>query len=47
MVQVMKVEIENSMIELNVQYGNRKKLTIHIDSLGFITIKVPKDTSKV
>lgn len=42
----MKVKIENSMIDFNVQYGNRKKLSIHIDSLGFITVKVPKDTSK-
>ena len=42
----MKVEIENSMIEFNVQYGNRKKLSIHIDSLGFITVIAPKDTSK-
>ncbi|TQR15450.1 M48 family metallopeptidase [Psychrobacillus soli] len=42
----MKIEIENTMIEFNVQYGNRKKLSIHIDSVGFITVKVPKDTSK-
>ena len=43
---VMKVEIENEIIEFNVQYGNRKKLSIHIDSFGFITVKAPKDTSK-
>ena len=42
----MKVKFENKMIEFNVQYGNREKLSIHIDSLGFITVKVPKDTSK-
>ena len=42
----MKVEFENEIIEFNVQYGNGKKLTIHIDSIGFITVKVPKDTSK-
>lgn len=41
----MKVEIENNMIEFNVQFGNRKKLSIHIDLLGFITVKVPKGTS--
>jgi len=41
----MKVKIENKMIEFNVQYGNREKLSIHIDSLGFITVKVPKDAS--
>ena len=43
---VMKVEIENKMIDFNVQYGNREKLSIHIDSFGYITVKVPKDTSK-
>ncbi|MEK3980295.1 SprT family zinc-dependent metalloprotease [Psychrobacillus sp. FSL K6-2836] len=41
----MKVEIENNMIEFNVQFGNRKKLSILIDLLGFITVKVPKGTS--
>lgn len=43
---VMKVEIENEIIEFNVQYGNRKKLAIQIDSFGFITVKAPNDTSK-
>lgn len=43
---VMKVEIENEVIEFNVQYGNRKKLSIHIDSFGFISVKAPKDTNK-
>ncbi|AJS61330.1 M48 family metallopeptidase [Paenibacillus sp. IHBB 10380] len=42
----MKIEIENNIIEFNVQYGNRKKISIHIDSLGLITVKVPKNTSK-
>ncbi|MET3659279.1 M48 family metallopeptidase [Sporosarcina psychrophila] len=42
----MKVEIENEIIEFNVQYGNRKKLAIQIDSFGFITVKAPNDTSK-
>jgi predicted metal-dependent hydrolase len=42
----MKVEIENKSIKFNVQYGKREKLSIHIDSFGFITVKVPKDTSK-
>lgn len=42
----MKVEIENNIIEFNVQYGNGKKLSIHIDSFGFLTVKAPKDTSK-
>jgi predicted metal-dependent hydrolase len=43
---VMKIEFENNIIEFNVQYGNREKITIHIDSLGLITVKVPKETSK-
>ena len=41
----MKVEFENKVIEFNVQYGKVKKLSIHIDSFGFITLKVPKDTN--
>ena len=42
----MKVKIENETIEFNVQYGKGKKLSIHIDPFGFVTVKVPKDTSK-
>ncbi|MFJ7973458.1 M48 family metallopeptidase [Psychrobacillus sp. NPDC096389] len=42
----MKVKIQQNMIEFNVQYGNREKLSIHIDSVGFITVKVPKGTSE-
>ncbi|WP_070001171.1 M48 family metallopeptidase [Cellulosilyticum sp. I15G10I2] len=42
----MKIEIENNIIECNVQYGKGKKLSIHIESTGFITIKAPKHTSE-
>ena len=42
----MKIEFENNIIEFNVQYGRGKKISIHIDSFGFITLKVPNDTSK-
>ena len=42
----MKIEIENRIIEFNVQYEKRKKLLIHIDSVGFITVRVPKNTSE-
>jgi predicted metal-dependent hydrolase len=42
----IEVEIENKSFECDVQYGSRKKISIHIDALGFITIKVPKQTSK-
>ncbi|NEW09390.1 M48 family metallopeptidase [Paenibacillus sp. SYP-B3998] len=41
----MKIEFENHIIEVNVQYGKRKKISIHIDSLGLITVKVPNVTS--
>ncbi|WP_192600588.1 M48 family metallopeptidase [Sporosarcina limicola] len=42
----MKVKVENEIIELNVQYGKAKKLSIHIDSFGFITVKAPKDATQ-
>lgn len=42
----MKVEFENKIINFNVQYGNREKLSIHIDSFGFLTVKAPNGTSK-
>ncbi|MEK4425061.1 YgjP-like metallopeptidase domain-containing protein [Solibacillus sp. FSL K6-1523] len=42
----MKVEFENETIDFIVQYGNRKKLSIHIDSFGFITVKAPNNTSE-
>ncbi|SFM37817.1 hypothetical protein SAMN03159341_12937 [Paenibacillus sp. 1_12] len=42
----MKIEIENMNMEFNVQYGKRKKISIHIDAFGIITVKVPKETSK-
>jgi predicted metal-dependent hydrolase len=42
----MKIEIDNNIIECDVQYGKRTKLSIHIDSIGLITVKVPKNTSK-
>jgi predicted metal-dependent hydrolase len=41
----MKIELENNVIEFDIQYGKRKKLSIHIDSIGYITVKVPKNTS--
>jgi predicted metal-dependent hydrolase len=43
---VMKIEFENHVIDFNVQYGNREKISIHIDPLGLITVKVPKGTNK-
>jgi predicted metal-dependent hydrolase len=43
---IMKIEFENNTIEFNVLYGIRKKISIHIDSMGFVTVKAPNDTSK-
>ena len=42
----MKVEFENEMIEFDIQFGKRKKLSIHIETNGFITVKAPKGTSE-
>lgn len=42
----MKIEFENNIIEFNVQYGKRKKISLHIDPFGIITVKVPKGTSE-
>lgn len=42
----MKIDYDNQVIEFNVQYGNGKKISIHIDSSGRITLKVPKKTSE-
>jgi predicted metal-dependent hydrolase len=42
----MKIDFENRVIEFNVQYGNGKKISIHIDSSGRITLKAPKKTSE-
>ena len=45
-VMKIEIEIEDKIIEFTVQYGNRKKISVHIDSFGLITVKAPKDTSK-
>ncbi|MNI45834.1 WLM domain protein [compost metagenome] len=42
----MKIEFENHVIQVNVQYGKRKKISIQIDAIGFITVKAPNDTSE-
>ncbi|WP_138756182.1 M48 family metallopeptidase [Paenibacillus sinopodophylli] len=41
----MKIEFDNQTITFNVLYANRKKLYIHIDSTGHITVKAPNGTS--
>ncbi|AOT73266.1 M48 family metallopeptidase [Geosporobacter ferrireducens] len=42
----MKVEIGNNIIVFDVQYGNREKLSIQIDSTGLVTVKAPKKTTE-
>ncbi len=42
----MKVQYGNEQIELNVQYGKSKKISIHMDSFGFLTVKVPTNTTQ-
>lgn len=43
---IMKIDFENNTIKFNVLYGVRKKISIHIDSVGFITVKAPNNTSQ-
>lgn len=40
----MKITIDNEVFHYNVQYGKGKKLSLHIDSFGFITVKAPNGT---
>lgn len=42
----MRFEYENKQIDFNVQYSNRKKISMHIDTIGHITVKAPKGTSE-
>lgn len=42
----MKIELDNTTIDVNVQYAIRKKLYVHIDDTGFITVKAPNGTSQ-
>lgn len=42
----MKIEFENNIIEVNVQYGQRKKISLQVDSFGIISVKAPKGTSE-
>lgn len=42
----MKVQLGDKSVECYVQYGKRKKLSIDMDSFGFITVKVPEQTNE-
>lgn len=42
----MKIDFEDFTIEYVVQYGKGKKFEINIDSVGFVTLKVPNNTKE-
>ena len=42
----MKIEFEDKTIEFQVVYGVRKKISIQIETTGYITVKAPNDTSQ-
>lgn len=42
----MRLEFEEKTIEFHVVYGVRKKISIQIETTGFITVKAPNGTSQ-
>jgi len=42
---MMKIEFGEHTIEFHVEYGQRKKLSIHIDPSGLVTVKAPNHTN--
>lgn len=42
----MRVEFDDFIVEYDVQYGKGKKLLISMDSIGFVTVKAPNNTSE-
>lgn len=42
----MKIDFGDFTIDCEVQYGKRKKLLISIDSVGYVTVKAPNNTSE-
>ena len=42
----MQIELDNRTITFHVQYGKGQKLSIHMDGIGFITVKAPNNTSE-
>ncbi|MZQ86963.1 DUF45 domain-containing protein [Paenibacillus sp. 5J-6] len=42
----MKIEFDDKTIEFHVVYGVRKKISIQIETTGYITVKAPNDTSQ-
>lgn len=42
----MKIKINDTEIILDVEYGKRKKISVHLDDLARIKVKAPKGTSE-
>lgn len=42
----MKVDFGDFSIDVEVQYGKREKILISIDSVGYVTVKAPNNTSE-
>lgn len=42
----MKLKIDGAEIILDVEYGKRKKISVHLDDLARIKVKAPKGTSE-
>lgn len=42
----MEIQFDDITIDCNVNYGKTTKLSITIDSLGFVTVKAPNNTPK-
>lgn len=41
----MKINIGQQEIQFHVEYGSRKKLSMHIDPNGWVTVKAPTRTA--
>ncbi|MFB9324454.1 M48 family metallopeptidase [Paenibacillus aurantiacus] len=41
----MRVQLKDHEIEIHVQYGTRKKLTMQLEASGHLTVKAPNGTS--
>lgn len=42
----MQIQLEDQTITLDIQYSKRKKISLHIDGTGRITVKAPKGTAE-
>lgn len=42
----MQIQLQDEMIQLHVQYAKRKKISLHIDAVGLLTVKAPREASE-